>query len=67
MPDQDDPLSALRTRAYELADTGRYADWASLSAELVKEGAPDVIVRRLTHDALFQIMIKNRMISARGD
>lgn len=64
MPDQDDPLAALRTRAYQLADTGRYADWASLSADLVEEGAPDVIVRRLSHDALFQIMLKNRMTGA---
>lgn len=64
MPDKDDPLAALRTRAYELADTGRYGDWASLSADLVEEGAPDVIVRRLTHDALFQIMLKNRMSGA---
>jgi hypothetical protein len=64
MPDKDDPLAALRARAYELADTGRYRDWASLSAHLVEEGAPDVIVRRLTHDALFQIMLKNRMGSA---
>ena len=64
MPDQDDPLAALRARAYQLADTGRYADWASLSADLVEEGAPDVIVRRLTHDALFQIMLKNRMSAA---
>lgn len=66
MPDKDDPLAALRARAYELADTGRYEDWASLSADLVDEGSPDVIVRRLTHDALFQIMLKNRMNSARG-
>lgn len=64
MPDQDDPLAALRGRAYQLADTGRYADWASLSADLVEEGAPEVIVRRLTHDALFQIMLKNRMRAA---
>lgn len=66
MPDQDDPLAALRTRAYQLADTGRYEDWASLSADLVDEGAPDVIVRRLTTDGLFQMMLKNRMSSARG-
>lgn len=66
MPEKDDPFAALRTRAYELADTGRYEDWASLSADLVEEGAPDVIVRRLTHDALFQIMLKTRMASARS-
>ena len=61
MPDKNDPLTALRTRAYRLADTGRFEDWASLSAELVDEGSPDVIVRQLSHDALFQIMLKNRL------
>ena len=53
-------------RAYQLADTGRYEDWASLSADLVDEGALEVIVRRLTHDAFFQIMLKKRMDQARG-
>lgn len=66
MPDQDDPLAALRTRAFELADTGRYTDWASLSAHLVDDGAPDVIVRKLTKDVLFQIMLKDRMTATRG-
>ena len=61
----DDPLAALRKRAYELADTARYSDWASLSSDLVDEGVPEVIVRRLTHDALFQTMLNNRMRSAR--
>ena len=40
MPAKDDPLAALRARAYELADTGRYKDWASLSAGLVDKGRP---------------------------
>ncbi|MBK6703412.1 MAG: hypothetical protein IPG56_06340 [Caulobacteraceae bacterium] len=66
MPDKDDPLAALRTRAYALADTGRYTDWASLSADLVDEGSPDVIVRKLTNDAIFQLMLKDRMSAARG-
>jgi hypothetical protein len=66
MPDKNDPLSPLRARAYELADTGRYGDWASLSADLVEDGSPDVIVRQLSHDGLFQIMLKNRIATARG-
>lgn len=65
MPDQPDALAALRTRAFELADTGRYTDWASLSSDLVDEGAADVIVRRLTHDGLFQIMLNARLSTAR--
>jgi len=67
MPAKDDPLAALRARAYQLADTGRYEDWASLSAPLVDEGAPDAIVRRLTPDALFQIMRKNGLTGANSD
>jgi hypothetical protein len=39
---------------------------ASLSAELVGEGSPDVIVRRLTHDALFQTLLRRRIDAARG-
>jgi hypothetical protein len=65
MAEDDDPLAGLRNRAYQLADTGRYEDWASLSADLVEEGAPDVIVRRLTHDGLFQVMLKNRISVAK--
>lgn len=66
MPAKDDPLAALRTRAYELAESGNYNDWASLSAALVEEGSPEVIVRKLTSDAFFQIMLKDRMTAARG-
>lgn len=66
MPDKDDPLAALRARAYALADTGHYEGWASLSAKLVDDGSPDVIVRQLTHDALFQIMLKDRLSSSEG-
>jgi hypothetical protein len=65
MAEDDDPLAGLRNRAYQLADTGRYEDWASLSSDLVDEGAADVVVRRLTHDGLFQIMLKNRISVAK--
>lgn len=66
MPDKDDPVATTRARAYELADSGRHEDWASLSAELIDEGALEGPVRRLTHDGLFPIMIKNRIGAARG-
>ena len=65
MTKDDDPLMGLRARAYELADTGRYTDWASLSSDLVDEGTPEVVVRRLSYDALFQTMLNNRMAAAR--
>lgn len=67
MPDKDDPLAALRARAYALADTGQYRDWASLSAALVDGGSPDVIVRQLTKDAIFQIMLRDRLSAARRE
>lgn len=66
MPAKDDPSAAARARAYKLADSGRYADWASLSADLVDEGAPEAAIRRLSHDALFQIMLKSRISGVLG-
>lgn len=62
---KDDPMMGLRARAYELADTGRYEDWEALSADLVDEDTPEVIVRRLGYDALFQTMLKNRISAAK--
>jgi hypothetical protein len=58
-------MPGLRNRAYELADTGRYADWNAIAIELAGEGVPDVLVRRLRHDALFQVMLKNRIEAQR--
>jgi hypothetical protein len=66
MPAKADPSAAVRARAYKLADSGHYADWASLSADLVDEGAPEAAVRLLTHDSLFQIMLKSRISSVLG-
>lgn len=62
----DDLIAALRARAYELADTNRYADWDAIAAALEsEEAAPAVLVRRLGHDALFKIMIANRIAAAK--
>jgi len=61
----EDSLAPLRSRAYELADTGRYADWDAVCAELVKEGETELLARRLTHDKFFQIMLLNRIRAAR--
>lgn len=62
----DDSLGALRARAYELADTGRYGDWDSVAAALMDEGALAVLVRRVGSDAFFKIMLENRIEAARG-
>lgn len=61
----DDPLTALRHRAYQLADTGRFADWDAVRNELVKEGEIEILVRRLGHDGFFQIMLRNRLEAAK--
>lgn len=58
-------MPGLRNRAYELADTGRYVDWDAIAAALVAEGVHDVLVRRLKHDAFFQMMLNNRIAAAR--
>lgn len=59
-----DDLRPLRTRAYQLADTGRYPDWDSIAAALMDEGAIPVLVRRAGDDALFKIMLANRIDAA---
>ena len=58
-------FAALRARAYELADTGRYQDWAALSADLLAEGASERFVRSLGADSFTQTMLRNRMAQAR--
>ena len=48
-------FEALRKRAYDLADTGRFADWEAVAHELEAEGfanahkrvGADVLLRRL--------------------
>ena len=61
-----DDLAALRARAYQLADTGRYSDWDNIAAKLMDEGAIPILVRRAGDDAFFKIMLTNR-IKAAGD
>ncbi len=60
----DDSLAPLRSRAYVLADTGRYTDWDAVCVELVSEGEIEILARRLTHDKFFQIMLLNRIRAA---
>lgn len=62
----DDALAGLRSRAYELADTGRYEDWDSVAAAMMDEGALPVLVRRVGSDAFFKIMLGNRINAARA-
>ena len=61
-----DDLAPLRARAYELADTGRHDDWDAIAAALMDEGAVPVLVRHVGQDALFRIMLSNRIRAAAG-
>lgn len=61
----DDQIGKLRRRAYEIADTGRFAGWDEIAAELEREDVPGALVRGLGHDALFKLMIANRIKAAK--
>lgn len=58
-------FAAARARAYELADTGRYDDWAAISAELLAEGVMERFVRSLGADSFTQTMLRNRIAQAK--
>jgi hypothetical protein len=52
-------FNELRDRAYELADTGRYADWHQVAAALDTEGY-DEAARRLTADPILTTLLNTR-------
>jgi hypothetical protein len=54
-------LSGLRDRAYALADLALYRDWEELLAALAREGAEADDLRALNGDAVFKLMIRNRI------
>lgn len=58
-------FAAARARAYELADTGRYEDWAGLSAALLAEEISERFVKSLGADSFTQTMLRNRMAQAK--
>lgn len=54
----DDALfMAMRQRAYELAETGRYRHWDKVATVLHAEGFVDSLIRRLECDGLAVMMI----------
>ncbi|MGQ0534214.1 MAG: hypothetical protein ACT4OF_16215 [Caulobacteraceae bacterium] len=53
----DDAFFALRSRAYELADTGRYKCWDQIAYALQSEGYPPPLIMRLDRDGLARMMI----------
>jgi hypothetical protein len=53
----DETFFALRDRAYELADTGRYKRWDQIAYALQAEGFLPSLITRLDHDGLAVMMI----------
>jgi hypothetical protein len=61
----DESFFALRTRAYELADTGRYKNWEQVAYALRAEGCLPSLIMRLNDDALAVMMIARCCMLAR--
>ena len=53
----EDPFFALRDRAYELADSGRYKRWEHVAYALKGEGFLIALIKRLNSDRLAVMMI----------
>lgn len=53
----EDTFFAVRDRAYELADTGRYKDWSFVAYALLAESFPPLMIKRLNSDSLAVMMI----------
>ncbi len=61
-----DPFFALRDRAYDLADTGRYKDWNQIAFALQAEGFVAALITRLDSDGLAAMMITRCCAQARA-
>lgn len=63
----DDPFFALRDRAYELADTGRYKHWPQVEFALQAEKFPADLIARIGKDKLAVMMINRCCDQARAN
>jgi hypothetical protein len=61
----DEPFFALRGRAYDLADTGRYKQWSQIAQSLQAEGFSPTLITRLDQDGLAVMMITRSCALAR--
>jgi hypothetical protein len=61
---EPDPIATARDRAYDLADTGGFWGWRSISDALVAEGGNMLIVRRLESDSYFKFRLRQRIKNA---
>lgn len=63
----DDALFfAVRRRAYELAETGRFKNWLKVADALLAEGFVGSMIKRLDRDALAVMMITRCCEKARA-
>ncbi len=62
----DDPFFALRARAYDLADTGRFKRWDQIAYALQAEGFLPSLITRLDQDGLAVMMITRCCNKARS-
>jgi hypothetical protein len=53
----DDEFFATRSRAYELADTGRFKNWSHIAYTLLVERFAPLMIKRLDDDRLAVMMI----------
>lgn len=60
-----DPFFALRDRAYDLANTGRFKDWNQIAFALQSEGFINALIGRLDSDGLATMMITRCCTQAR--
>jgi hypothetical protein len=64
MPEDD--FFAMRNRAYELADSGRFKQWRDIANTLQTEGFPGGLITRLDDDRLAVMMISRCCDQARA-
>ena len=61
-----DPFFAMRNRAYDLADSGRFERWEQIALVLRAEGFVQDVIERLGGDKLAVMMITRCCASARS-
>lgn len=61
-----DDIFALRDRAYQLADSGRYKHWNEIAYALQAEGYLSALITRLDKDAQAVMMISRSCTIARS-
>lgn len=62
----DASFFALRSRAYDLADSGRFKTWDQIAPALRAEGFADDLIMRIAHDRLAVLMIARCCVQARS-